>query len=211
MKWKQYLENLRTFYLYQEAGLNRGTGNVPGTQAGVADMYSFNQDTHDWVPADVWWWNARMQVSANMSSGATALNSRYFNLYESNLANIQAWTSAHVPGTTGACVPETMRFNGNGYYGGGSAASNASCDTSIAPSYNSQTLTTGAEVSLAIWQQYQMTGDTAFLSAGYPLMRRRRSSCCRTRRPARMGCSTRFPTPTRHSGTCMTRSPMWWR
>jgi Carbohydrate binding module (family 6)/F5/8 type C domain len=167
----EYLENLRTFYLYQEAGLNRGTGNVPGTQAGVADMYSFNQDGHDWVPADVWWWNARMQVTANMTSGAAALNARFFNLYESNLANIQGWTSAHVPGATGACVPETMRFNGNGYYGGGSAASNASCDTMIAPSYNSQTLSTGAEVSLAIWQQYLMTGDISFLSAGYPVMK----------------------------------------
>jgi hypothetical protein len=167
----EYLENLRTFYLYQEAGLNRGAGNVPGTQAGVADMYSFNGDAHDWVPADVWWWNARMQASANMTSGATALNTSFFNLYTSNLANIQSWTSAHVPGSSGACVPETMRFNGNGYYGGGSAASNASCDTTIAPSYNSQTLTTGAEVGLAIWQQYLMTRDTSFLSAGYPLMR----------------------------------------
>jgi Carbohydrate binding module (family 6)/F5/8 type C domain/Glycosyl hydrolase family 95 catalytic domain len=167
----EYLENLRTFYLYQEAGLNRGTGNVPGTQAGVADMYSYNQDTHDWIPADVWWWNVRMQVTANMTSGVTALNSRFFNLYVSNLANIQAWTSAHLPGTTGACVPETMRFNGNGYYGNGTPQNNASCDTTIAPSYNSQTMTTGAEVSLAIWQQYLMTGDTAFLSAGYPLMK----------------------------------------
>jgi len=167
----EYLENLRTFYLYQEAGLNRGSGNVPGTQAGVADMYSFNQDTHDWVPADVWWWNVRMQVTANMTSGATALNSRFFNLYTSNLANILAWTSAHVPGTTGACVPETMRFNGNGYYGNGTPQNNASCDTTIAPSYNSQTLTTGAEVSLAIWQQYLMTRDTSLLSAGYPLMK----------------------------------------
>jgi hypothetical protein len=75
-----YLENLRTFYLYQEAGLNRGTGNVPGSQAGVADMYSYNQDNHAWVPSDVWWWNARMQVTANMTSGATALNQRWFNL-----------------------------------------------------------------------------------------------------------------------------------
>jgi hypothetical protein len=166
-----YLENLRTFYLYQEAGLNRGTGNVPGTQAGVADMYSFNQDGHDWVPSDVWWWNARMQVSANMTSGAAALNSRFLNFYTTNLANIVSWTSSKVPGKTGACVPETMRFNGNGYYGDGSSTGNDSCDTTIAPSYNSQNITTGAEVGLAIWQQYLMTGDTSLLSAGYPLMK----------------------------------------
>ena len=135
----------------------------------MADLYSFNRDSHDWVPADIWFFNQRMQLTANMTSGATALNNRFFNLYESNLANIEAWTRAHVPGSTGACVPETMRFNGNGYYGGD--LSNSSCDTTIAPSWNSQTLSTGAEVSLAIWRQYLMTGDTSFLSAGYPLMK----------------------------------------
>jgi hypothetical protein len=166
-----YLENLRTFYLYQEAGLNRGNGNVPGSQAGVADLYSFNRDSHAWVPADVWWWNARMQVTANMTSGAPDLNARWFNYYTSNLANIEAWTSAHVPGSAGACVPETMRFNGNGYYGGAGAASNASCDSTIAPSWNSQTYTSGAEVSLAIWQQYLMTGKKELLKTGYPLMK----------------------------------------
>jgi hypothetical protein len=98
-----------------------------------------------------------------------ALNARFFNLYLSNLANIQAWTSAHVPGTTGACVPETMRFNGNGYFGGD--LGNSSCDTIIAPTWNSQTLSTGAEVSLAIWQQYLMTDNASFLAAGYPLMK----------------------------------------
>lgn len=165
-----YLENLRTFYLYQEAGLNRGSGNVPGAQAGVADMYSFSQDSHDWVPSDVWWWNARMQVLANQTSNAFSLNTRWFNYYTSNLANITTWTRDHVPGSTGACVPETMRFNGNGLYGG-PTTNNASCESQIAPSYNSQTYTTGAEVSLAVWQQYLMTGDATLLGSGYPLMK----------------------------------------
>ena len=167
----EYMENLRTFYLYQEAGLNRGSGNVPGSQAGVADMYSYSQDSHDWVPSDVWWWNARMQVDANMTAGATALNTRWFNLYTSNLAPIQAWTSAKMPGTTGSCVPETMRFNGNGYYGDGSSSNNDSCDKTTSPSYNSQTISTGAEVALAMWRQYQTTGSTSFLSGAYPSMK----------------------------------------
>ncbi|HTI27153.1 MAG TPA: hypothetical protein VL652_39575 [Kutzneria sp.] len=165
----QYLESLRTIYLYQEASLNRG--QYPGTQAGVADLFAFSQDTQDWVPADYWFWNLRMQLAANLSSGVPALNTGFFTLYTSNLANIQAWTQAHVPGTTGACVPETMRFNGNGYYGGGSAASNASCDTTIAPTYNSMDLSTGAEVSLWIWQAYQQNRSQSFLQTGYPLMK----------------------------------------
>jgi hypothetical protein len=165
----QYLENLRTIYLYQEASLNRGT--FPATQAGVADLFAFSKDTQDWVPADYWFWNLRMQLAANLSSGESALNTGFFNLYTSNVANLQTWTQAHVPGHAGVCVPETMRFNGNGFYGGGSAASNASCDTTIAPTFNSQNLTTGAEVSLWIWQQYLDTGNTAFLQAGYPLMK----------------------------------------
>ena len=165
----QYLENLRTIYLYQEASLNRG--QYPGTQAGVADLFAFSKDTQDWVPADYWFWNLRMQLAANLSSGVPALNTSYFNLYTSNLANIQAWTQAHVPGTTGACVPETMRFNGNGYYGGGQAASNASCDSTIAPSYNSLNLSTGTEVSLWIWQTYLQSRDQSFLQNGYPLMK----------------------------------------
>ena len=112
-----------------------------------------------------------MQVDANMTAGASALNTRWFNLYTANLTAIGNWTSAKVPGKTGACVPETMRFNGNGYYGDGSSSNNDSCDTTTSPSYNSQTITTGAEVALAMWQQYQMTGDTSFLSGAYPLMK----------------------------------------
>ena len=61
-----------------------------------------------------------------------------------------------------------MRFNGNGYYGGGSAASNASCDSTIAPSYNSLNISSGAEVSLWIWQQYLDTGNTAVPASRLP-------------------------------------------
>jgi len=164
----EYFENMRTLYLFDIAATNRGT--LPGTQAGVADLFSFNQDSQPWYPAGYWFWNLRMFVQANLSAGAFAQNTPVFNLYRGNVANIAAWTSAHYPGHEGLCVPETMRFNGNGYYAGSSAASNASCDSVITATYNSQTVTTGAEVGLWIWQTYLATDDQSFLSAHYPLL-----------------------------------------
>jgi glycosyl hydrolase family 95 len=164
----EYVENLRTLYLY-DAAAERG-GPLPGSQAGVADLFAFSQDTQDWYPAGYWFWNLRMQVQANLSAGESSLNDPVFTLYTSNLDAISAWTAAHMPGRDGICVPETMRFNGNGYYAGGSAASNASCDSTIAPSYNSLTITTGAEIALWIWQTYLTTDDESALQEGYPLM-----------------------------------------
>ncbi|MFF4903191.1 ricin-type beta-trefoil lectin domain protein [Streptomyces sp. NPDC001068] len=161
-----YVENLRTVFLYQSAASNRGS--LPGTQAGVADLFSFTRDEHDWSPRDYWWWNLRMQASANLTSGVSDLNTPFYDLYTSNLAAIEAWTRDHMPGHTGACVPETMRFNGNGYIDSGTG--NASCEASET-SYNAQTLSTGAEVSLALWQQYRTSGDLAFLRESYPLMK----------------------------------------
>ncbi|WP_331764594.1 ricin-type beta-trefoil lectin domain protein [Streptomyces anthocyanicus] len=161
----QYIENLRTIYLYQEAASNRGT--LPGTQAGVADLFAFSRDQHDWSPESYWWWNSRMQAAANLGSGVPELNTPFYRLYTSNLANIEAWTKDHMPGRTGACVPETMRFNGNGYFDGG--LDNASCASSVT-SYNGKTVSTGAEVSLALWEQYRTTGDLSFLRESYPLM-----------------------------------------
>jgi hypothetical protein len=162
----EYIENLRTLYLY-DAAAERG-GSSPGSQAGVADLFNFSQDHQDWFPAGFWFWNLRMQVQANLSAGEESLNTPVFNLYQSNISNISSWTSAKMPGRQGLCVPETMRFNGNGYYFGGE--SNASCDSTIAPSYNAQTLTSGAEIGLWVWQTYLATDDRSFLSANYPLM-----------------------------------------
>jgi hypothetical protein len=62
-----------------------------------------------------------------------------------------------------------MRFNGNGTYNGGT--DNDSCDATIAPTWNSLTITSGAEIGLWIWQQYLMTDNSSFLSAGYPVIR----------------------------------------
>jgi hypothetical protein len=62
-----------------------------------------------------------------------------------------------------------MRFNGNGMYNGGEGG--ASCDSTITPTYNSLTFTTGAEVALWIWQQYVATDNLTILSANYSLIR----------------------------------------
>jgi hypothetical protein len=161
-----YLQSLRTLYLFLTAAESRGT--LPGSQAGLADLFDYLQDTQPWFPAGYWFWNMRMLVAANMSSGAFDMNTPVWNLYRSNLANIEAWTRSKMAGKAGICVPETMRFNGNGYWYGGE--SDASCDEAASPNYNALTITSGAEVGLWVWQQYQMSGDSTFLAANYPLM-----------------------------------------
>ncbi|KAA2260653.1 ricin-type beta-trefoil lectin domain protein [Solihabitans fulvus] len=164
-----YLENLRTLDLYDAAAQSRGT--VPGSQAGVADLFSPYQDAHKWSPGAYWHWNMRMQVQANISAGAFDLNTPYFRLYQQNLANIQAWTRAHLNNRAGICVPETMRFNGAGYeYETWLSSTPVLCDSSVGPYYNARTITTGAEVGLWVWQQYLTTNDRGFLSTNYPLL-----------------------------------------
>jgi hypothetical protein len=169
-----YVENLRDIDLYTAAAYSRG--QLPGSHAGVADLFNWNKDTQRWFPAGYWHWNLRMQVAANLGAGNASLNAPFFNLYTSNLAAMQQWTKAQIGGKgDDVCVPETVRFNGNGYYIRTSSNPNhdvdgASCIASIAPGYNARTLTTGAEVGLWIWQQYLYTGDTAFLSTNYPVM-----------------------------------------
>ena len=162
-----YVENLRTIFLYSSAAQSRGT--LPGSQAGVADLFTFSQDHQDWFPSGYWFWNLRMQVAANLSAGLAGLNDPVFRLYQSNVDAIASWTSARYPGHQGLCVPETMRFNGNGTYNSGNA--NGSCDSTITPSYNAQTVTSGAEIGLWIWQHYLATDNRTFLSTNYPVIR----------------------------------------
>jgi hypothetical protein len=66
----------------------------------------------------------------------------------------------------GICVPETMRFNGNGWWYSGSN----SCDLSSAPNYNALTLSSGSEVGLWMWRHYLMTGDKSSLQTNFPFM-----------------------------------------
>lgn len=165
----EYMENLRAIDLYATAAENRGP--LPGSQAGIADLFSSSRDQHRWAPSSYWHWNLRMQVAANLGAGLYGLNAPYFNLYRSNLANIEAWTRAQMAGRPGACVPETMRFNGRGYENADWLKQpGVNCSAKSPPYYNARTLTTGAEVSLWIWRQYLATQDRAFLAANYPVM-----------------------------------------
>jgi len=166
----EYFENLRMIDLYTAAA--EGRGQIPGGQAGIGDLFSAFQDQHQWGPSAYWHWNLRMQVSANLGAGAFDLNDPYFNLYRENLTNILDWTKLHMGGRTGACVPETMRFNGRGYENETWVPEPAiNCGQDFKPYYNARTISTGAEVSLWIWQQYLFTDNEAFLKQNYPVMR----------------------------------------
>ena len=60
-----------------------------------------------------------------------------------------------------------MRFNGNGWY---NSDGDQSCDETIAPTWNSLTLSSGSEVGLWVWRYYLMTEDASFLKTNFPLM-----------------------------------------
>lgn len=167
----EYMENLRNLYLFV-AAIEKGV-EYPGSQAGIADMISSAQDEHRWDPSAFWHWNLRMQVAANIGAGLYELNDTYFNLYRENLGNIERWTRENMKNLSGICVPETMRFNGAGieYESAWKPVSvGRDCDANFKPYYNARTLSTGAEVSLWIWEQYLATGDRGFLSSNYPVM-----------------------------------------
>ncbi|MCU1295389.1 MAG: glycoside hydrolase family 65 central catalytic, partial [Bryobacterales bacterium] len=167
----EYMENLRNIYLF-DAAAEKGV-EYPGSQAGIADMLSSARDAHRWDSSAFWHWNLRMQVAANIGAGLPELNAPYFNLYRENLPAIERWTRRNMKGGTGACVPETMRFNGPGieYESTWSPISiGRDCDATFKPYFNARTLSTGAEVSLWIWQQYLATGDHGFLARNYPVI-----------------------------------------
>jgi alpha-L-fucosidase 2 len=166
----EYFENLRTIDLFATAAENRD--HFPGNQAGIGDLFSAFGDDHHWGPSAYWHWNLRMQVSANLGAGLADFNKPYFTLYSDNTDAVAKWTREHMGGRKGLCIPETMRFNGPGYENQTWLKSpGLNCTEDGRPYYNARTISTGAEVSLWIWQQYQYTDDKAFLEANYPLMR----------------------------------------
>jgi alpha-L-fucosidase 2 len=166
----EYFENLRIIDLFTAAAESRD--QFPGSQAGIGDLFSSVRDEHKWGPPDYWHWNLRMQVSANLGAGAFSLNQPYFRLYRENLQNVLAWTRQHMGGRPGACVPETMRFNGRGYENESwLPGAPINCGEDTHPYYNARTISTGAEVSLWIWRQFEYTDDLQFLRTNYPLMR----------------------------------------
>jgi hypothetical protein len=161
-----YVQNLRDLDLFLAAASS--AGELPGHHNGAADLFKWNQDAFHagWNVYEFWHWNLRMQVAVNLAAGHPELNLPYFDLYTDNLPNIETWTQQSFDGDGGdTCVPEIMRFNGNGAGGGG----NEACDQSVT-TWNGKTLSTGAEVSLWIWSHYLYTGDATFLSKSYPFM-----------------------------------------
>ncbi|HZC51757.1 MAG TPA: sugar-binding protein, partial [Mycobacterium sp.] len=164
-----YIENLRTLYLYDAAASSK-EGTYFGSQAGEADMFDWSQDKQTWAPNEYWIWNLRGEISANMSSGNYQLNVPVFDMYIRDLPAIEAWTRAQMGGLPGACVPETMSFNGNGYYNDGPVPSDASCALGAAPQWNALNISSGPEMSLYMWQQYQGTKDIQFLRKAFPFM-----------------------------------------
>ena len=167
----QYLAQLRAIYLYTAAA--EVGSHFPGSQAGIGDLFSSMRDDRHWDPSAYWHWNLRMQVAANLGAGVPELNRSYFALYRENLPAMEAWTKQHMGGRAGACVPETMRFNGKGYENEAWSTSGPgmNCAEDSKPFYNARTLSTGSEVALWIWRQYLETDDKAFLAANYPVMR----------------------------------------
>lgn len=166
----EYFENLRTIYLYSAAA--EGRGRFPGSQAGIADLFFSIRDMHQWSPSAFWHWNLRMQVSANLGAGLADINDPYFRLYRENLENILAWTRKHMSDRPGICVPETMRFNGQGWENETWMPKPAlNCAEDSQPYYNARTISTGAEVSLWVLDQYEYTGDLEFLKQNYPILR----------------------------------------
>jgi hypothetical protein len=170
----EYLENMRNIYLFAAAA-EKGD-EYPGSQAGVADMLSSGRDAHHWDSSAFWHWNLRMQTAANIGAGVTEINAPFFNLYRENLPAIESWTKTYM-GRPGACIAETMRFNGQGIEYESSwpgfkipGKIGRDCDLSFTPYFNARTLTTGAEVSLWVWQQYLATADMKFLADNYPVM-----------------------------------------
>jgi hypothetical protein len=162
-----YIENLRTLYLYDEAASEKA-GTYPGNQAGDADMFDWSQDKQTWTPSEYWLWNMRAEISANMSSGNYQLNVPIFEMYINDLPAIEAWTKEQMGGLPGACVPEVMRFNGNG--GSTATGANSACSEPGSPNWNALDITSGPELSLYMWEQYEATGDVAFLKQAFPFM-----------------------------------------
>ncbi|GII30123.1 Ig-like domain-containing protein [Planotetraspora mira] len=161
-----YIENLRTLYLYEEAASMK-EGIYPGSQAGEADMFAWSKDNQTWTPSAYWLWNLRTQIAANMSSGNYQLNTPIFDMYSDDLADIEAWTKLAMGGLPGSCVSETMRFNGNGIEING----NGSCSQASAPNWNALNITSGPEVAMYMWQQYQATGDRKMLKKYWPFIK----------------------------------------
>ena len=114
-----------------------------------------------------------MHLAANLGAGNTDANLPRFRLYRDNLENIRSVddSSAWAGGPASAC-----RRRCASTAPAGTRAPTTATRAAIAagpPEWNRRNLTTGANVSLAMWRHYLATDDRTFLEHNYPLHGRR--------------------------------------
>ncbi|MGW4728483.1 glycosyl hydrolase family 95 catalytic domain-containing protein [Streptomyces shenzhenensis] len=159
----EYLENQRLLGLYTTAASMRGP--QPTSHGAVANLFSSFQDSVDWSPEHYWHFNLRMQTSQNFAANMADFNVPYFGLYQNNFATRKAQTAQLMPGSSGVCIPEVMRFDGSGDDHGLNQCVSSGNDTPVA-----RILSTGPEIAYNMWRQYLFTRDESFLDASYPFM-----------------------------------------
>ena len=156
----EYMEALRDQELYTAASAERNT--LPQGQAGAVDMFYPWEDSNT-SPSTWFHFNLRQDVYADYGAGIAQFNAPYLRLYTTHLAQLVAGTKANWPGANGACVPELLQFDGT--------PESCQADTPAAPpSWDTRILTGGLEVSHDIYETAQYTGDSSYLSQGWPLM-----------------------------------------
>ncbi|MDX3763828.1 glycosyl hydrolase family 95 catalytic domain-containing protein [Streptomyces sp. AK02-04a] len=158
----EYVENQRLLGLYTTASSMRGP--QPTSHGAVANLFSSFQDAADWSPQHYWHFNLRMQTSQDFAANMADFNAPYFGLYQNNFAIRKARTARFMPGSSGVCIPEVMRFNGTGEDSLNQCVSSGN-DTPVA-----RILSSGPEIAYNMWRQYLFTRDEKFLNASYPFM-----------------------------------------
>ncbi|MGI5442669.1 glycosyl hydrolase family 95 catalytic domain-containing protein [Streptomyces shenzhenensis] len=159
----EYLENQRLLGLYTTAASMRGPQAT--SHGAVANLFSSFEDSADWSPQHYWHFNLRMQTSQNFAANMADFNAPYFGLYENNFATRKAQTAQLMPGSSGVCIPEVMRFDGSGDDHGLNQCLSSGNDTPVA-----RILSSGPEIAYNMWRQYLFTRDESFLNASYPFM-----------------------------------------
>ncbi len=136
-----YMENLRTLFLYVRAPPSAARSR-PARRA-RNPLFNFSRDSQAWGGGHYWFWNMRMHLAANLGAGNTDANLPRFRLYRDNLESIRSWTQQRMGRRPGICVPETMRFDGTGWYTG-TDEGNPSCYQGGPPEWNRRNLTTAS-------------------------------------------------------------------
>lgn len=160
-----YLETVRAIDLYTTAASSTSKLPMPASNGGVATLFRFNEDHLDWGPN--WWhWNLRHQMQANLAAGMSDANASFFNAYRSHLQQWITFTQQHMS-TEGACIPEDFTAAGTSFT---SLPGGQDCDLQPPGGATHLILSSGPEVAHEIWEQYQYTGDLAFLKQNFPVM-----------------------------------------